>query len=145
MAGMSSSGSVTLLRRRVGRLTDASAMSVARYELEVLENRPERDGGEEGQRRNDEDGADEERDEEHTIGGEGARTGGNDLLLYEIAGHRHHRDQEEKSTGPHRSRQHQVVIVGVPAEARERAAVVASRRGKGIEDLGQAVWRALAR
>ena len=138
IAGSSSSGSVTLLRRRLGlvRGCDVPYQS-RRNELEVLENRSERDGGEERERGDDQDRADQQRDEQRSVGGERSGARGHDLLLHEVAGHRHHRDEEEVATHPHGAGEHEVVEVGVAGEARERAAVVAGRRRERVENLGE--------
>src|SRR5579862_4279440 len=112
IAGISNSGSVTLLRWRFGRAV-AMAKSMSRDELEVLENRPERNSGEERERGHDEDCPDQQSDEQHSVGGERPCAGRHDLLLDEIAGHGHHRDEEQVATHPHGAGEHEVVEVGV--------------------------------
>src|SRR5579884_3004638 len=95
-AGTSSSPSRTLFAGRVRDFGSRSAITVAisvphrgevaRTDLEVLQDRTERERREERQRADDEHHADEEPGEQRRAGGEGARAGGRDLLLHQRAG-----------------------------------------------------------
>src|SRR5487761_1878259 len=123
MAGTRMAGSYRLLCRRrlrgwgsppVLAMTVMTGNSLrvredAGVELELLENRTECQRREEGQGTDDQDGADEKSGEERGVGGEGARAGGDDLLLGQRTGQGQHRDHEDDPAQPHGGGQRGVV------------------------------------
>src|SRR6202167_2139196 len=106
---------------------------------EMLDDRSERQRREEGETADDQDHADHEADEQATGGRQRASGGRNRLLARERACQRHRRHDHEEAADEHRARQGQVEEEGVAGEAGERRAVIARRRGIGIERLGKAV------
>src|SRR5262249_35630804 len=111
----------------------------ARGHRELLDDRTERERGEEGQAADDHDHADHQTDEQAAGGRKGASRRRNRLLFRERAGDGHGRDDHPEPADQHRDGAGEVVEEDVSAQARERRAVVAGLRGVGIEDLGEAV------
>ena len=72
-------------------------------------------------------------------GGKGAGGRRRDLLGDQSAGDRHRRNDDDEASEQHRHAQHDVVVEGVGGEAGEGRAVVAGRRGIGVEDLAEPV------
>src|SRR5665213_2018251 len=106
---------------------------------DLLDHRPESDGGEIGEPADDEDDADQQADEERPLGREGAGRRRQELLLRQRPGDREQGDHEDEPAHEHRRRQRRIVEEGVGGDAGERAAVVAGGRGEGVEDLAEAV------
>src|ERR1700689_5058211 len=100
---------------------------------EVLDDRPERPRREEGQAADDQDDADDEADEQAAGGRQRAGRRRNRLLAGERARDRHRRHHHEEAADEHGARQCQIVEEGIAGEAGEGRAVVAGRRGVGIE------------
>src|SRR5262245_41668058 len=69
---------------------------------EMLDDRTERKRREEGQRTNDQDGADEQSDEQRSVRGKCSRGRRDFLLGGEASGRGKQRDQEQESADPHR-------------------------------------------
>src|SRR3984957_838906 len=106
---------------------------------EMLDDRPERQRREEGETADDQDHADEEAYQQAAGGRQRAGRRRDRLLAGQRACQRHRRHDHEEAADEHRTRQGQVVEEGVAGEAREGRAVIAGRRGIGIEHLGEAV------
>src|SRR6201996_2742595 len=112
---------------------------VAGVHGEMLDDRAERECREESEAANDQDDADDEADEQAARGRERAHRRRDRLLLRERARDRHRRHDHEEAADEHRTRERQVVEEGVAGETRKGRAVVAGRRGIGVEHLGEAM------
>ena len=78
-------------------------------------------------------------DEQRAVGAQGAGALGDELLLGQRAGDGQRGQHHPEAADQHGQAQRDVVEGGVGAQAGEGAAVVAGRRGEGVEDLAQAV------
>ena len=65
--------------------------------------------------------------------------GGSDLLARQRSGDGERRDDHQEAPDQHRDAERGVVEHRVGGEPRERAAIVAGRRGVGVKDLAEAV------
>src|SRR3954470_17611471 len=106
---------------------------------EMLDDGAEGEGREEGEAADDQDHADDEADEQPARGREGARGRRDRFLGGQRTRDRHRRDDHEEAADEHRACEREIVEEGVAGEAREGRAVVAGRRGEGIEHLGEAM------
>src|SRR5262245_4061670 len=108
-------------------------------EHEVLDDRPQREGGDEGERTHDDDDADEHRDEERRVRRQRAGARRHDLLACQRAGDGECRDGEPVAGDQHRDAAEQVVEGNVGVEAGEGAAVVVAHGAEGVKDLAEPV------
>src|SRR5712692_2054606 len=122
-----------------------SVRQVARRQLEVLQQRSESQGREEGESADNQDHADEQPGKERPVGGQGACAGRNHFLAGQGAGQRQDGDHLEEAPQPHGRAAHGVPVDRVAAQAGEGAAVVADLRGEGIENLAEAVGSGVQR
>ena len=83
--------------------------------------------------------ADQQHDEQRRRDRERARRLRHDLPLGQEPRQRQHRHDHREPAEQRRQAEQRVVVVGRPGQAGEGAAVVAGRRGEGVQDLGQAV------
>src|ERR1700737_4249875 len=107
IAGTRMARSVRLLPRprrrwRSWTFSFISLVQVSGSQLELLENRSQRQGREERERADDQDHADEQADEERPVGGKRACAGWHHLLARERAGEREDGDHLEEAADPHR-------------------------------------------
>src|SRR6478736_996691 len=112
-------------------------------ELEVLNDRAEREHWEERQRADQQDGAGEQGYEQPTSDRKARWPRRNALLFGHIACDREHRDDRQEAPEQHadgeRQRIEDRMICGVCGEPRKWAAVVGRRRTERIQDLGKSV------
>src|SRR5664280_2796531 len=112
---------------------------------EVLDERPERERGEEGEATDDHDDADYQADEQAAGGRERADGGRHRFLFHERAGDRHGRDDHEEAADKHRNRAGDVEEHRVGRNAREGRSVIAGARGVQIEHLREPVRTRIAK
>src|SRR5882757_5561564 len=106
---------------------------------EMLDDRAERERREEGETADDQDDADDQADEQAAGGRQCAGRGRDRFLAGERARQRHRRHDHEEAADEHRTGERKIVEEGVAGEPGERRAVIAGRRGEGIEHFGKAV------
>src|SRR3989442_414965 len=130
-------------------LRSPSVRQLPGNELQVLEDRAERQRGEEGKGADDDHHADQEPGKEPGVRLQRARARRNDLLSNHVAGERENRDDEDEAADPHRDSQGGVVVERVASQAGEGAAIVSGRGGERVKDFAEAVrprveWASLA-
>src|SRR6185312_5966060 len=107
--------------------------------LQVLDDGAERQRREKGQGADQHDDADQQDDEQRSMGGQRAGTRGHQLLARQRPGNGKGRNGQPETGDEHVDGTGDVVEGGVGADSSERAAVVVPLRGEGVEDLAEAM------
>ena len=110
----------------------------------MLDYRTERVGGEKCQRRDNQNHADQQDDENQAVRGEGAGTRRDDLFRRQRAGQREHRDLHQEAPEQHHQAKRDVIKGRVGVESAEGGAVIRGGLRKGIEHLRKPVWPRIA-
>src|SRR5579883_2277259 len=108
-------------------------------EQQLLDDRAEREHGEEAERAQDDDDGDQPQHEQHGVRRQRAGARRDDLLRSERSRDREHGDDLPEPPQPHHHGADVVVEGRVPVEAGERAAVVVAHRGERVQELAEPV------
>src|ERR1700685_1231478 len=100
---------------------------------ELLDDRTESDGGEEGESTNDHDDSDSEADEHSVVGAEGPERVGHDVLRCQPSPEGQGGDHDGVPSEQHVDGADDVVEGGIAGETSERRAVVVTLRGEPIQ------------
>src|SRR2546423_11793105 len=117
----------------------AMVSSLGGDQVEMLDDRTQRERGDERQRAHQDDDTDEEAHEQRGVSRQRAGPGRDDLLARQRAGDGERRNRQPVTSEEHHDAERGVVEGRVRAQPRKGAAVVVARRGEAVEDLAEAV------
>src|SRR5256886_11587112 len=136
IAGRMISGSS---KERSFKRVSAMLINLSCLSQKVLDDRTECERGEESQRPDDDDDADEQHDEKRSVGREGAQAFRHRFLTDERAGHRHRGNDHQETPSEHRQTETHVVPGRICVQAGKGGTIVARGAAISVENLTEPV------